>query len=177
MPRIAVIGIGNVLAGDDAVGPHVLKVLEARWALPPDVEVLDAGTPGYDLTAFIAGVEAAVIVDSVRAGGAPPGALRTYDKEALLAKAPVLALSPHEPGVREALLNADFMGVAPRVVRLVGVVPASVATGIALSPEVRAAVPAAVAQVLRELESLGVRASERLPPAEPDLWWERPPRP
>jgi hydrogenase maturation protease len=172
MARIAVIGIGNVLTGDDAVGPHVVKVLEARFALPPDVQVMDAGTPGYDLTSFMADVEAVILIDAVKAKGGP-GEVLVYDKEGLLKKAPMLAMSPHEPGVREALLNAEFIGVAPKVVRLVGVIPASVATGIGLSPEVRAAVPAAVAKVLKELEALGVRAVERTPPGEPDLWWEK----
>ncbi len=172
MPRISVIGIGNVLTGDDAVGPHVVKVLEARYALPPDVHVLDAGTPGYDLTSFMADAEAVVLIDAVKAKGAP-GELRVYDKKTLLEKPPMLAMSPHEPGVREALLNAEFMGVAPGIVRLVGVIPGSVATGIGLSPAVRAAVPGAVAAVLRELETLGARATERTPPAEPDLWWEK----
>jgi hydrogenase maturation protease len=172
--RAAIIGIGNVLAEDDAVGPHVVRVVEARWALPEGVELLDAGTPGYDLTAFLAGLDAAVLVDAVRAQGAP-GEIRTYDKASLLERGPILALSPHEPGVREALLNAEFMGVSPPDVRLVGVIPARTGTGVGLSPAVRAAVPEAAARVVRELAALGVALRERAPPAEPDLWWERKP--
>jgi hydrogenase maturation protease len=174
--RVAVIGIGNVLAGDDAIGPHVVRALEARYEVPEDVQVIDAGTPGYDLTAFLAGMDAAVLVDAVKAKGAP-GEVRTYDKAALLEKKPILALSPHEPGVREAILNADFMGVTPAVVRLVGVVPAKVETGIGLSDAVRAAVPAAVARVVSELAAVGVLLRERSPAREPDLWWERKPGP
>jgi hydrogenase maturation protease len=111
-------------------------------------------------------------VDAVKAKG-EPGELRIFDKAAILEKRPILALSPHEPGVREALLNADFMGVTPRTVRLVGVIPAQVDTGIGLSAPVRAAVPAAVAQVAEELRALGVVLRERAPPREADLWWER----
>jgi hydrogenase maturation protease len=172
--RIAIIGIGNVLTGDDAVGPHVVRVVEARYALPDDVQVIDAGTPGYDLTAFLVGLDAAVLVDAVKAKGTP-GELRVYDKAELLTKKPVLAMSPHEPGVREAIMNADFMGVTPPVVRLVGVIPARTETGIGLSPEVRAAIAAAVEQVAAELRALGVAVAERTPPREPDLWWERKP--
>jgi hydrogenase maturation protease len=172
--RITVIGIGNVLAGDDAIGPHVVRVVEARWALPDDVQVIDAGTPGYDLTAFLVGMDAAILVDAVKAKGAP-GELRVYEKAELLQKKPVLAMSPHEPGVREALLNADFMGVTPKVVRLVGVIPARTETGIGLSPEVQAAIPAAVERVAAELRALGVAVAPRDPPRAPDLWWEKPP--
>ena len=172
--RVAIIGIGNVLAGDDAIGPHVVRVLEARFALPDGVQVIDAGTPGYDLTAFLVGLDAVVLVDAVKARGAP-GEVRTFDHAALLEKKPILALSPHEPGVREALLNAEFMGVTPRVVRLVGIIPGGATSGIGLSAEVRAAVPAAIDAVVSELAAVGVDLRERTPRVEPDLWWERRP--
>jgi hydrogenase maturation protease len=172
--KVAIIGIGNVLTGDDAVGPHVVRVLEARYDLPDTVQVIDAGTPGYDLTAFLVGLDAALLVDSVKAKGAP-GELRVYDRAEIVAKRPVLAMSPHEPGVREALLNADFMGVTPPLVKLVGVIPGATETGIGLSAAVRAAIPLAVARVADELRALGVEVRERAPPREPDLWWERKP--
>jgi hydrogenase maturation protease len=170
MARFAVIGIGNVLTGDDAIGPWVVKVLEARYTIPDDVMVMDAGTPGYDLTAIIAGLEGVILVDAVRAK-ATPGELRVYDKPQLLAKAPVLAMSPHEPGVREALLNADFQGVCPPVVKLVGVVPSDLRLRTALSPAVDAAVPGALDAVVKELAALGVRLEPRAEPRAPDLWW------
>ena len=96
MARVAVIGIGNVLTGDDAVGPHVVRVLEATHAFPEGVEIVDAGTPGYDLTGFLAGMDAALLVDAVKARGAP-GELRVYDKAELLSRKPVLATSPPNP--------------------------------------------------------------------------------
>jgi hypothetical protein len=40
---------------------------------------------------------------------------------------------------------------------------------------VRAAIPAAVERVAAELLALGVDVAERVPPREPDLWWERAP--
>jgi hydrogenase maturation protease len=173
LPRISILGIGNVLTGDDGVGPTALRTLDALYALPEDVEVLDAGTPGLDLTAYITGRAAVIFVDAVKAQGAP-GELRRYDKAALLRKAPVLATSPHEPGLREALMNAEFIGGSPPVAVLVGVIPAGVAFGIGLSAPVRAAVPALVEQVVEELRALGVAAVRREPPREPDLWWEKP---
>ncbi|HET7823844.1 MAG TPA: hydrogenase maturation protease [Anaeromyxobacter sp.] len=175
MAKVAIIGIGNVLTGDDAVGPHVVRVLEARYDLPETVQVIDAGTPGYDLTAFLVGLDAALLVDAVKAKGAP-GELRVYDRAELVSKRPILAMSPHEPGVREALLNADFMGVTPPVVRLVGVIPAATESGIGLSPAVRDAIPLAVERVADELRALGVEVRLRAPPREPDLWWERKPQ-
>lgn len=172
-PRVVVLGIGNVLMGDDAVGPHAVKVLEAGWEFPPEVAVVEAGTPGLDLTVFLHGAEAAVVVDAVHAQGARPGEIRRFGREALLARSPVLAMSPHEPGLREALLTLDFTGGGPREVRLLGVVPGAVETGAGLSPAVRAAVPALAEAVVAELASLGVAPRRRDHPSEPDLWWER----
>jgi hydrogenase maturation protease len=171
--RTAIIGIGNVLNGDDGIGPHVVKVLAARYQFPEGVTCEDLGTPGYELTTFIMDADAVVIVDAVRARGAP-GEIRVYDKAEIVRKAPVQALSPHEPGVREALLNAEFHEVTPRVFRLVGVIPEQTESNAPLSPAVRAAVGAACEAVLAELAVVGVVPTARVPPLVPDLWWEKP---
>jgi hydrogenase maturation protease len=174
MARVGVLGIGNVLMGDDALGPHVVKLLESRYEVPAGVDLVELGTPGPDLPLHLDGLDAAVVVDTVRASG-EPGEIRLLDKAQLVARAPVLPASPHEPGLREALLALEFQGRGPGEVRLVGVVPASVELGVGLSPAVRASVPAALARVVRELELLGIALCERREPRPPDLWWERPP--
>ena len=51
--RIAVLGLGNVLQRDDALGPYVAELLSCTFDFPPGVTVLDAGTPGLDLTPYI----------------------------------------------------------------------------------------------------------------------------
>ena len=48
-PRTAVLGLGNVLMGDDALGPWVIQHLLTQWEVPPSVRVQDLGTPGLDL--------------------------------------------------------------------------------------------------------------------------------
>jgi hypothetical protein len=59
-------------------------------------------------------------------------------------------------------------------VLLVGAVPETTAMGVRLSAALRAAVPLAVAEVLKELERLGQPASPRAVPKPPDIWWARP---
>ncbi|HEX9288634.1 MAG TPA: hydrogenase maturation protease [Anaeromyxobacteraceae bacterium] len=174
MARIGLLGIGNVLMGDDALGPYVVKLVEAGYELPPDVELMELGTPGADLSLHLDGLDAAVVVDTVKLRG-EPGEIRLLDKAQLLAKKPLLPASPHEPGLREALFTLQFRGGAPADVRLVGVIPAAVEMEVGLSPAVQAAVPAALDEVLRQLASLGVAATARAAPRPPDLWWERAP--
>ena len=53
MVRIAVVGLGNVLMGDDGFGPYVAHLLEAWYEWPDDVQVVELGTQGLDLTPYV----------------------------------------------------------------------------------------------------------------------------
>ena len=167
---VTVVGLGNVLMGDDGLGPTVVRTLEAGFDFPPEVTVLDLGTPGLDLTPYLAGRDAVIIVDTVNATG-QPGELRTYRRDELLAHAPGPRVSPHDPGLKEALLTLEFAQDAPREVLLVGIIPASVDRGTELSAAVATAIGPAVAAVLGELDRLGAPAVRKADPVEPDLWW------
>ena len=171
MSRIAVVGLGNVLMGDDALGPYVVRVLEAEYEFPSNVEVQDLGTPGLDLSPHVAGVDVLVLVDTVLSD-ARPGTIRTYRKDEILKHPPQQRLSPHDPGVKEALLTADFEGTGPREVFLVGVVPENAGMGTGLTAAVRDAVPKAVEAVVAELGRLGAPPVRRASPRKADIWWE-----
>jgi hydrogenase maturation protease len=169
---IKVLGLGNVLMGDDGAGPYVIQVLDATYTCPKGVSFLEVGTPGLDLVPYIDETDALVIVDTVRASGAP-GEIRLYGRDSLIAGAHQPRLSPHDPGLNEALAGLQLCGRGPKDVLLVGLVPERVATGIGLSPAVRAAVPAAVETVARQLAARGARLVRREPMGIPDIWWER----
>jgi len=168
--RIAVYGIGNVLAHDDAVGPSVVRMLDAEWQLPDGVIVEDLGTPAIELPTHLSGLDAVVLVDAVSASAAP-GTIRIYGRDEILAHSPGLRISPHDPALRETLLMLDVIGEAPAVVALVGVVAAETEMGIGLSQAVSDALPHAVEAVLGELAKLGIDATRRRQPLAADLWW------
>ena len=172
--RVGVIGLGNVLMGDDAFGPWVVQTLLAGYEFPEGVGAEDLGTPGLDLMPYITDLEALVLVDTVRSD-ATPGTLRLYRRDEILRHPPQARLSPHDPGVTEALLTAEFAGRGPREVLFVGAVPETTAMGVRLSPALHGAVPVAVAEVLRELERLGRPAAPRSAPRLPHIWWEEEP--
>jgi len=173
--RITVIGLGNVLMADDAVGPYVVQLLEAAYEFGPSVTVRDLGTPGLDLLPELTGADAVIVIDTVRSSG-EPGTVRLYRKPDLRARAAAPRLHPHDPGFTEALATAELAGRAPGDVVLVGVVPARVEPGPGLSPAVAAALPRAVLTVLDELARLGAEARPRPGPSRPDIWWEEPSR-
>ena len=167
---IGVFGLGNVLMGDDALGPTVLAGLMAGFDFPDAVHVEDLGTPGLDLHPHFAGREHIILVDVVKSQG-DPGEIRLYRRDQILKHAPEVRTSPHDPGVKEALLSLEFSGEEPQVF-LVGVIPDKVEHATGMGDAVRGAVAAADAAVLEELERLGHPATVRDPRPEPDLWWE-----
>jgi hydrogenase maturation protease len=169
---IRVLGLGNVLMGDDGFGPFVVEALAAAYELPPNVSVIDLGTPGLDLTPFLSDADVAIIVDTIRAEGSP-GDLHLYRRKDLFKHGPPMRLGPHDPGLAQALLTLEFAGCAPREVLLVGVIPQTTAPGGRLTPTLRRAVPHAMRSIVAELESLGVSLARRpsVLPVKP--WWER----
>ena len=167
---VAVLGIGNVLMGDDAVGPTIVRMLDALWDFPEGVVVEDIGTPAIELPSHLAGYDAVIFVDAV-ADDLPPGSIRVYSRDDILRYGPGLRVGPHDPAMKEALLMLDLAGTAPKEVVLVGIVVQETSMNLGLTPAVRDALPAALDQVIAELRTLGVEGC----PADrsPALWWER----
>jgi hydrogenase maturation protease len=157
---INVLGLGNVLMGDDGFGPAVVRAFDAAYEVGPDVEVIDLGTPGLDMTPWLAGVDRVIIADTIKSD-LPPGSIRCYDKRDLLGRIPSVRVGPHDPGLAETLRLLEFAGCAPAHVELIGVVPERVATGIALSLPVRAAVSCASDAIAALLRRSGASVSRR----------------
>lgn len=170
-PRpFSVLGMGNLLLGDDGLGPEVVGFLRAHYRFPEDVECEDVGTPGLDLTPYLSGREAVILVDTV-AAEAPPGTVRIYRREEIATALVSNRLSPHDPGLAECVATLELAGDAPGQLFVVGVVPEACETGIGLSPSVRATVPKAARKVVGILESLGVAPEARETPLPTDNWW------
>ena len=71
--RTLVIGCGNILRGDDAAGPVLIRRLWER-GLPEGVHCADGGTGGMDVAFQMRGVPEVILVDACRSES-PPGSL------------------------------------------------------------------------------------------------------
>jgi hydrogenase maturation protease len=118
--RTAIYGIGNILMGDDGIGPAVVRHL-ASLPLPPNVILEDLGTPSLDLPAYLADYDRVIFIDAV-ALDAPPGTIRVFTRDEITSVPTGIRVSPHEPTINDALIVLDFAGTAPREVVFVGVV-------------------------------------------------------
>lgn len=170
MKNILIGGIGNVLLGDDGVGPYLARLLAANYDFGESVEVIDLGTPALDLVDQISGRAAVILIDSVNTED-PPGTILLYSKEDITRHTPQVRMDPHSPALVETLLAVDMFSTAPADVLLVGIVGDQYAPGCSLSPVVKASLGEAIEQVLDKLDRLGVSYQRRDQPVESGIWW------
>ena len=168
MKRVLIGGIGNVLLGDDGVGPYLVRLLEAAYSFQYQVDIVDLGTPALDLVYKIVDLDVLILVDAVR-NDDPHGTIRLYDKGDLLWHAPPTRMDPHSPALTESLLAADMLGRSPSTVMLVAVTGRRYETGCDLSEPVLSSVPRAIQAILNALDRAGIAYTRRR--AVPDIWW------
>jgi hydrogenase maturation protease len=150
---LLVLGLGNLLCGDDGAGAVAVHLLERRYRAPDGALVLDGGTLGLSLLPYLEQAEQAILVDAIRAGQ-PPGTLVRLEGDDV---APAVAerLSVHQVGVVDLLDAARWRGRLPPRLVLLGIVPESLALGVGRTPAVEAALPALVEAVVAVARRLG----------------------
>lgn len=163
-------GIGNVLLGDDGVGPYVVRLLESLYSFDERIELLDLGTPALDLTHQIVDLRSLIFVDSVSSDD-PAGTVLLYRKDDLLRDTPAQRLDPHAPALSECLMTAAMLGAMPEHVLLVGIVGMCYEPGDPLSVAVRQSVGLAIDAILQELQEHGFNFQRKSAPDEPQIWW------
>lgn len=157
-PPTLVLGLGNVLLGDEGGGVHIIALLDEGFTLPPEVELLDGGTSGMDLLEAVAGRDRLIIADATTAD-APPGTVcRLADAELQVWLRQ--RLSPHQFGLADLLAVLALSGEAPRQVVLYGVVPEAMDLNLSLSATVAPAARRVAAQIAAEVGAVG-RAQTR----------------
>jgi hydrogenase maturation protease len=142
---VLVLGVGNLLLSDDAVGLRLLEELARAPGYGEAVEFMDGGTQGLALLPHLADRRALLVLDAV-AQGLPAGTLhvlRGHDLDAFRARR---ASNAHESNALELLETARILGYSFERAAVVGVEPASVRTGIGLSRKVEAAMDGAAGQ-------------------------------
>jgi len=149
--RVLVAGIGNIFLGDDAFGSEVARRL-MREPWPANVQVLDFGIRGFDLTfALLDGYDTVIMLDATpRAGQA--GTLYTIEPDAAAFASQTPDVEPHGMEPMRVLAMAQSMVARWNRLLLVGCEPSadpSHGEGIGLSEPVCKAVEEAVGVVRR----------------------------
>lgn len=144
-PVTLVLGLGNVLLSDEAIGPLVVRQL-AQQGGSEGVRYLDGGTLSFTLAEPIGAADELIVVDA-SIMGAEPGTVRIFEGEAMDRRLRVHAKSVHEVSLADLLDMARLTDTLPRRRALVGIEPSLVAWGDGLSPPMARALPEAMRQV------------------------------
>jgi hydrogenase maturation protease len=161
-PITLILGLGNVLLTDEAVGPVVVNRLAAELPGDPALRLLDGGTLSFTLAVPIGESEHLIVVDAA-ALGEPPGTVRVFEGEAMDRQLSQHAKSVHEVSLADLMDMARLTDQMPARRALIGIEPEIVDWGDRLSPTVEAAVPKAIVEVRRLLSEWDAQSRDTDP--------------
>ncbi|MCG8343679.1 MAG: HyaD/HybD family hydrogenase maturation endopeptidase [Chlorobiales bacterium] len=153
MKKINVIGLGNILFGDEGFGVEAVRLLEKECTdLPDSVQFIDGGTQGLNLLDYIESADIVLIFDAI----IPPD----FDRKVYVYADGELPgfihrkMSSHQMGLSELLSVARLHGKAPEKIVLVGVPPRELELGSGISLEVQELLADAVGEGKKFLGSV-----------------------
>ena len=138
--RKVVLGLGNLLFGDEGFGIHAVQIMHARHNSRYPVEWVDGGVLGLNLLPLVEDCSHLLVFDAVDAG-LPGGTLVEMARDEIPLCVGV-KMSEHQLGFQEVLAIANFRGHYPTHLHLIGVQPVDLSTHVGLSPSVGASLPA-----------------------------------
>lgn len=150
MGRTIVVGVGNPVLTDDAVGIRVARIVRERLPGGSGVEVRELCVGGMELMEALVGYDRAILVDAMICGGAP-GTVYRGTPDALFESRN--SSCAHNATLGEALEIGRAVGLPlPGTIEIVGIEPEDVSTfGETLTGDVAGAVPGVVRELLARL--------------------------
>ena len=142
-PHILVLGLGNTLLSDEAVGVRVVEYLTG-WpeADRADLRLMDGGTMGLSLTVAIEDAAALIVVDAANLEG-PAGQVVVFEGTDMDAFLRNRGRSPHDIGFDDIMDALRLRQAVPERRALIGIQPGHVGVGETLTRSVAEAVPVA----------------------------------
>lgn len=147
---VLVLGIGNILMGDEGVGVAAVREL-ARRPLPEGVDCLDGGTGSFQLLGPLQEADRVILIDATADGRHPGTIERTQPR---FSQDYPRRLTAHDIGLKDLLDAFYLLGRVPAVTLFTVSIDWPQEIGLELSRGVRASVPALVEQVVAEIEGL-----------------------
>ncbi|MBA4312274.1 MAG: hypothetical protein C0417_06560 [Chlorobiaceae bacterium] len=110
-----VLGLGNDILGDDAIG--LLAAREIKNKFPDKVDVVEAAVSGFEIMEILEGYESVLLLDAVVTKLHPPGSILELSKEQF---ENVVAISPHYMGLPDVFRYAEKMKIPfPKQIRII----------------------------------------------------------
>jgi hydrogenase maturation protease len=143
-----VLGIGNLLLGDEGVGVHSIRHLEAA-GFGARAELVDGGTGGFNLLGYFCDHARLILIDAA-ADGCAPGTVALIHPR--FASDFPKSLTAHDIGLKDLIESAAVLGKLPQVDLITVSVAEIQSMSLELSAPVAAALPLVEAQVRQLLD-------------------------
>jgi len=152
--EVTILGVGNVILRDEGFGVRVAEYLDSHYDWPDNVQIVDGGTLGIELTQYVTGTEKLLVIDSIN-GHAAPGTVFRFENDAVMAHFQD-KLSAHEVGIQDVLALLTVTGHKIPDVVVIGAQPYDLEAGVELSDGMKAIFPQIVERALGELAAWGI---------------------
>jgi hydrogenase maturation protease len=113
---VTILGIGNILMGDEGFGIHFARWFSQRYRAADDVHIIDGGTLGYALLDIICSCDHLIIVDVLKVQDTP-GSIYRFNKEEMDSHLPP-PTTAHEVTFPDVLFKSELMDEAPETIFL-----------------------------------------------------------
>ncbi len=148
-PDVLVLGVGNILLGDEGIGVHIIRELE-KEKLSDNVELMDAGTALFSIVHLLKKRKKVIVIDAAKGGEEPGTIYRILPSQIKNEHNKILSM--HEIGLRECLTTLEQEGVSRDIV-IIGIEPDLIDWGIQLSPRLQQKLPEIIRAVLSEISN------------------------
>lgn len=148
--KILILGIGNVLMGDEGVGVHAIKELE-KETFPPNVTLLDGGTGGFHLLEYLQEYPRIIMIDATM-DGKLAGTISLIEPK--FATDFPKSLSAHDIGLRDLIESTAVLGELPKMYLITITIDSIQSMQMELSPEIEKQIPAVVEKVNEVLNTI-----------------------
>jgi len=150
---ILVLGLGNLVMTDDALGVRVVEALGKRFKFPEHVCLLDGGTLGLDLLPRLEGIDKLLVIDALEMDATPGAVFRIIGED--VPRAFANKLSVHQMGLQDLLAVAELQGHLPPELVVWGAQAESIEMGTELTKVMVSALDKIVDAVVQELTGWG----------------------
>jgi hydrogenase maturation protease len=149
-PSILVLGIGNILMGDEGIGVHIARYIE-KLSLPPGVSVLDGGTGNFQLLEPMQSADKIIIIDAT-VDGRNPGNVRLL-RPKFTTEYPK-TLTAHDIGLKDLLDAFHLLGDKPDVTLFAISIDLPVDLDTEISSHMKTQIPAIAKQIYQEVQKI-----------------------
>lgn len=147
--KILVLGIGNLLMGDEGIGIHIIREFEKVNPYKNFVDVVDGGTGGFHLLSYFQDYKKIIIVDAA-IGDKPAGTVELI-KPKYSSDFPK-TLTAHDIGLKDLIDSVSILGELPEIKLIIVYIDKFHELDLHLSEKIRSIIPEVVKLITKAIE-------------------------